>query len=202
MAAIDRATAGLTPPGWLNDSFELLAVRGLIVALGDLGRIDAIAEPVARGYPGSAAGGVTSEAIALARESATRVEKGGCPAQEVFCLQTAAQFGDATVATRLHELASIVQGPRVVAAAQAASVFRFNYRGAALTAVSRRLAEEYGADTPSVRANATPIPLTARQREIIALAATGLSNRDIAARLVMSVRTVEGHLFRGSQKPD
>ena len=43
-------------------------------------------------------------------------------------------------------------------------------------------------------------PFTERQREVIGLAASGLTNRQIAARLVMSVRTVEGHLFRASQR--
>ncbi|WP_102144152.1 helix-turn-helix domain-containing protein [Mycobacterium hubeiense] len=45
-----------------------------------------------------------------------------------------------------------------------------------------------------------PQPFTARQREIISLAAQGLSNREIADRLSMSVRSVEGHVFRASQR--
>ncbi|WP_234791649.1 helix-turn-helix domain-containing protein [Mycolicibacterium mucogenicum] len=46
----------------------------------------------------------------------------------------------------------------------------------------------------------TPLPFTARQREVISLAARGLSNQQIADRLTMSVRSVEGHLFRASQR--
>lgn len=37
--------------------------------------------------------------------------------------------------------------------------------------------------------------LTARQRQIVTLAATGLSNREIAERLTLSVRTVGNHLY-------
>ncbi|MCY1245670.1 Bacterial regulatory protein, luxR family [compost metagenome] len=38
--------------------------------------------------------------------------------------------------------------------------------------------------------------LTKRERNIVGLAATGLSDRQIADRLQISVRTVEGHLYR------
>ncbi|HEY5856277.1 MAG TPA: helix-turn-helix transcriptional regulator [Aldersonia sp.] len=93
--------------------------------------------------------------------------------------------------------------PPADAVAQAAIVYRGHARrGAALTATAsaRRLADGTGANTPALRANTTPIPITARQREIITLAATGLSNREIADRLTMSVRTVEGHIFFASRQ--
>ncbi len=47
---------------------------------------------------------------------------------------------------------------------------------------------------------AAPLPLTGRERESVTLAAGGLSNRQIADRLVVSVRTVEGHLYRACAK--
>jgi DNA-binding NarL/FixJ family response regulator len=64
--------------------------------------------------------------------------------------------------------------------------------------VAARLAEELaglceGARTPLTGAEAVA-PLTARQRDIAALAATGMASKDIAARLHLSVRTVENHL--------
>jgi DNA-binding CsgD family transcriptional regulator len=75
--------------------------------------------------------------------------------------------------------------------------------GAALTATNaaRRLADEcQGAQTPALRAVTSPLLFTARQREIISLAAQGLPNKEIAQRLTMSIRSVEGHLFRACQR--
>jgi DNA-binding CsgD family transcriptional regulator len=57
----------------------------------------------------------------------------------------------------------------------------------------------YGVDLPislSPRSGVDPTPLTNREREIAPLIAEGLSNREIAERLVVSTRTVEGHLYR------
>jgi DNA-binding NarL/FixJ family response regulator len=90
------------------------------------------------------------------------------------------------------------------AAAQAVTVYqKAGLRGAAMTAsatVERLAAECQGAQTPALRAATTSQPFTDRQREIISLAAQGLSNKEIADRLIMSVRSVEGHLFRASQR--
>jgi DNA-binding NarL/FixJ family response regulator len=90
------------------------------------------------------------------------------------------------------------------AAAQAVTVYqKAGLRGAAMSAsaIAQRLATEcQGAQTPASRAATTSQPFTDRQREIISLAAQGLSNKEIADRLIMSVRSVEGHLFRASQR--
>jgi DNA-binding NarL/FixJ family response regulator len=90
------------------------------------------------------------------------------------------------------------------AAAQAVIAYRrAGLRGAAITASDalERLADDCpGARTPALRAVTTAPAFTARQREIISLAAQGLSNKDIADRLAVSVRSVEGHLFRASQR--
>ncbi|MFZ1178704.1 MAG: helix-turn-helix transcriptional regulator, partial [Mycobacterium sp.] len=58
------------------------------------------------------------------------------------------------------------------------------------------LASQCGLRTPAVEAAARPLPFSGREREIAMLVAAGLSNRQIADRLIVSVRTVEGHLYR------
>jgi DNA-binding CsgD family transcriptional regulator len=64
------------------------------------------------------------------------------------------------------------------------------------------LACQCGLRTPAVDGAARPLPFSGREREIAMLVAAGLSNRQIADRLVVSVRTVEGHLYRIFAKLD
>lgn len=58
------------------------------------------------------------------------------------------------------------------------------------------VASKCGLNTPAVNIVARPLPLSGREREISTLVEAGLSNRQIAQKLVVSVRTVEGHLYR------
>jgi DNA-binding NarL/FixJ family response regulator len=90
------------------------------------------------------------------------------------------------------------------AAAQAAVAFtggQSRRRGLFAAALGQQLARECGGlCTPALRSPVAPTPLTGRQREVAELVAAGLSNREIADRLVTSVRTVEGHLYRACQR--
>ena len=78
--------------------------------------------------------------------------------------------------------------------------------GAARRAASseRHLAELIsrceGASTPALRSAASRTHLTRRESEVAQLAATGMTNREIADELVVSIRTVENHLQRAYDK--
>ena len=108
--------------------------------------------------------------------------------------------GEALLAVS-HDLEAM--GDRIApadAAAHASLVFRrHDRRGPALTASGRadRLITDSGGTTPATKAAATPLPLTDREREIATLISQGLSNIEIAEALTLSVRTIEGHIYRG-----
>ncbi|MCV7172713.1 helix-turn-helix transcriptional regulator [Mycobacterium manitobense] len=92
----------------------------------------------------------------------------------------------------------------VDAAAQGGVAYRDGeLRGSFLTCLARAeaLAETCGIiETPALRQAREPIPLTHREREIVSLLGHGLSNRDVAERLTLSVRTVEGHIYKAMSK--
>jgi DNA-binding CsgD family transcriptional regulator len=156
-----------------------------------------------------------------------------------MCLQTAAQFGDASGSARLHELAAIVEGPRARLAARFASALRagntaelvnvseeferigdlvaaldaaahaaiayrrMDLRGSALSCSTRAdalAAQCGGARTPALRQASQRLPLTQRETEIAMLLGEGLPSSAIARRLTLSVRTVEGHIYRAMAK--
>jgi DNA-binding CsgD family transcriptional regulator len=186
----------------------------------------------------AAAQGAVSEAVATVLSAAETARANGQFAPEVMCLQTATQFGDHSGASRLGELAAIVEGPRagaaarfgaalaagdgtalaavsedfermgdLVAAVDAAAHAAMAYRGQGLrglgfgfSARAEALAERCGARTLALGQASERLPLTDREREIVMLIGAGLSNRDVAARLTISVRTVESHIYNAMAK--
>ncbi len=89
------------------------------------------------------------------------------------------------------------------AAAQASVAFdasQRHRRGLYAAALAKELADKCGGlCTPALRTPAG-LKLSGRQRDVVELVVAGLSNRQIAEKLVMSVRTVEGHVYRACQR--
>ena len=92
----------------------------------------------------------------------------------------------------------------VDAAAHAALAYRSqDLRGSALSCSARAdalAAQCGGVSTPALRRATDPLPLTEREAEIVMMIGEGLSNRAIAERLTVSVRTVESHIYRAMSK--
>src|SRR5271156_3868696 len=100
-------------------------------------------------------------------------------------------------ANRFAELGAVALAAD--AAAQAAhEPARKRHRGkeVASSARAHALASQGEIRTPAVAAAARPLPISGREREIAMLVVAGCSNREVADRLFVSVRTVEGHLYR------
>jgi DNA-binding NarL/FixJ family response regulator len=66
--------------------------------------------------------------------------------------------------------------------------------------VTRRLISEFATRAKEPPASSALEELTDREREVMALAATGLSNEQIANRLVLSVATAKTHISRAMVK--
>jgi DNA-binding CsgD family transcriptional regulator len=61
---------------------------------------------------------------------------------------------------------------------------------------ARQLAAQCGLRSPAVTAVQQPLPVTDREREVCTLVGRGLTSREIADVLGVSVRTIDGHLYR------
>jgi DNA-binding NarL/FixJ family response regulator len=135
---------------------------------------------------------------------ATQVDGPRAPAAAAHAAALATDDSAAlhAASVQLEQIGALL--PAADAAAQAAAAHtRQDRRGSAHTATTRahQLAHACeGARTPALAAIVAPLPLTHREREIVTLAASGLSNRQIAERLLVSVRTVENHLYRACTK--
>ena len=88
------------------------------------------------------------------------------------------------------DAAELIHGVRVVAAGEALLS----------PAVTRRLIAEFAARTRTPRRVAGIGELTAREREVVTLIASGLSNEEIAGQLYVSNSTVKTHVGRAMMK--
>ncbi|MEV0393726.1 helix-turn-helix transcriptional regulator [Polymorphospora rubra] len=135
---------------------------------------------------------------------ADRVDGPRAPAAATHATALAADDGDGLWAA--SDLLERMGDPLAAAdaAAQAEAAYRrVDRRGAAHRAAARvhRLTERCeGVRTLATSTTVQPLPLTGREREIGGLAARGMTNREIAHRLVVSVRTIENHLYRINAK--
>ncbi|MEU0253731.1 LuxR C-terminal-related transcriptional regulator [Streptomyces sp. NPDC006184] len=173
------------------------AREGLREAPGDTGCRTELA--LAEGEPGETADPDDVHALyGAVRLGAPREAVGRLPAGSVFARHAEALArGDGTALDRAAQ-ALAGRGFLLYAAeahAQAARAHR-DPRAARLSriravALARRCE---GARTPALTGLLLG-ELTARQRQIVALAAAGLSNREIAEKLTLSVRTVGNHLY-------
>ena len=135
---------------------------------------------------------------------ATQVDGPRAPAAAAHAAALATDDGAAlhAASVQLEQIGALLLAADAAAQAAAAHT-RQDRRGSAQAATTRahRLAQACeGVRTPALAAIAAPLPLTHREREIVTLAASGLSNRQIAERLLVSVRTVENHLYRACTK--
>ncbi len=187
-----------------------LALSGLALAHALLGEADAAAQVLAEratvpefGFLGpeqqlaDAWTAIVSrrprEAAERLRGAAVQAASTGHRVTESWLLHDLMRVSGEDTSARLRELADECDSPLVAARA---AFSRAGDRRAATAAQRRASAlggDCEGAVTPGLVREAA-VPLSGREREIAMLAAEGMTSKDIAERLYLSVRTVNNHL--------
>ena len=220
--SVDEAAAGLAALELVRRPFRSLdyersLARAWVVA-GQGAVSEAITELLSAAERAAAKGRFAAEVLCL--QTATQFgDRSGAPRlRELESIVEGPRVGlAARLAEALRdgdgaELASVSEDfermgdlvAAVDAAANAAIAYRGeDRRGSALGCSTRAdaLAELCGgASTPALREATEPLPLTDREREVVNLIAQGLSNRAVAERLTLSLRTVESHIYQAMSK--
>ncbi|MFD4367404.1 LuxR C-terminal-related transcriptional regulator, partial [Rhodococcus sp. NPDC058521] len=129
---------------------------------------------------------------------------GRTAAQHALCLQAGDGQGLDNAAREFETMGAVLVAADV--SAQAASAHRVGgdrYRERLSASAAQRLAARcQGASTPALKTLGSRAYLTAREQVVASLIVAGMSNREIAERLTLSVRTVEGHIYRMFAKLD
>jgi len=148
--------------------------------------------------------GVAKAVTARLDELATRVQGRLAPAYAAHAAALAA--GDAAKLEQVAEEFAEIGANLLAAEAAAEAAYAHRRAGSnasALAAATRShalAARCEDARTPALELAGIVQPLTGREREVATLAAQGWSNTHIAERLVLSVRTVESHLYHAYAK--
>jgi DNA-binding CsgD family transcriptional regulator len=172
--AIDRALGSHRWGAALDLAHDLARIGGSAEAIAVLDRIDGSVDgPLAAARRLHVEGLARGDANYLETASAAFAQLGA----DLYAAEAAADAGRA--ARRNNE---------------ARRATRLLHRAAALAASTE------GARTPGLLMPDELTPLTAREREIASLAASGLSSDAIAGRLFVSVRTVDNHMQHVYQK--
>jgi DNA-binding CsgD family transcriptional regulator len=157
-------------------TFEAVALHD-VARLGAPARVRQRLEELAGLLEGRLAAVLASSAAALAAGDGATLDRVAAAFQDLGALLLAAEADAA--AARAHG-----------AAGRDACANASQERAAALAAACQ------GARTPGLGPAAPASVLTPREREVAMLAAAHTSSREIAARLALSVRTVDNHLGR------
>lgn len=144
--------------------------------------------------------GRAAEAVDRLEELGTRLEGAWVPAlaADVRAMRSGDAEELAASAAVLDEMGARLLAAETAARASAAHGRAGHQREAAAW---RRTAAAWaeqceGATTPALAQGDGPVPLTAREREIAVLAASGLTSKVIADRLFLSARTIDNNLAR------
>jgi ATP/maltotriose-dependent transcriptional regulator MalT len=216
----DAATAALerlrssTNPVWPFQRAYVLRAEGAAARLRnalEAGRQLLAAAQELSEMPGVAAS-LAYEALRAGGPAVTELDafeaRSGCRLISAFAAHARARAaGDGTALLAAADTFGDIGAIRyaVEAASEAATAFvhegrQNSARRAAHRAESLHVPGQ-GADLPRIDGlDAVAIALTRREAQLVEMAAQGLSNAEIADRLVLSVRTVETHLYRAMQK--